>query len=239
MRPLYAFFFGAVFGAVVVAFFVPRSWLPAGYFSAETSPHPTAQRAPRPVPPVDYEVTPEAIPPSEPVPKSVPKVDPTGEAPSEPSPEAGLAPTEPLGDGLLIPVAGVSAAQLHDTFTESRSAGRVHEAIDIASPTGTPVYAVNDGKIVKLFDSKPGGLTIYHFDPSETYAYYYAHLDHYAPGLTEGKQVVKGEVIGFVGSTGNANPAAPHLHFAIFKLAPEKNWWQGSPVNPYPWLAGN
>lgn len=233
MRPLYAFFFGAVFGAVVVGFFVPRSWLPTDYFHERVLPPPAAPRAPRPAPPVDYGVTPGAIPPSEPLPLPAPRI-PTEPVRSRTEP----AQLEHSSQGLVIPVAGVLATQLRDTFTESRSEGRVHEAIDIASPTGTPVYAVNDGRIVKLFDSKPGGLTIYHFDPSETYAYYYAHLDRYAPGLVEGKQVAKGEVIGYVGSTGNANPAAPHLHFAIFELGPEKNWWQGSAVNPYPWLAG-
>ncbi len=106
------------------------------------------------------------------------------------------------------------------------------------APRGTPVLAAADGKIVKLFDSKPGGLTIYEFDPSESVAYYYAHLDRYAAGIAAGLQVKQGEVIGYVGSTGNASPDAPHLHFAIFRLGPEKHWWQGTPINPYPLLAG-
>ena len=93
-----------------------------------------------------------------------------------------------------------------------------------------------DGRIVKLFDSKPGGLTLYEFDSTETVAYYYAHLDRYAAGIKEGQQLKQGEIIGYVGSTGNANPSAPHLHFAMFKLSPEKHWWQGTAVNPYPYL---
>jgi peptidoglycan LD-endopeptidase LytH len=139
---------------------------------------------------------------------------------------------------LLIPVQGVTAEQLVDTFSQARSDARTHEAIDIPSPSGTPVLAVANGTIVKLFISKPGGLTLYQFDSTETFAYYYAHLNGYADGIVEGKQVKRGELIGYVGSTGNANPTAPHLHFAIFELGPKKNWWQGKAINPYPRLGG-
>lgn len=140
---------------------------------------------------------------------------------------------------LLLPVAGVRADQLQDTYSEARGQGRSHDAIDIMAPTGTPVLAVDDGTIAKLFDSKPGGLTIYQFDPRAEYAYYYAHLDRYAEGLREGQNVSRGDVIGFVGFSGNANPAAPHLHFAIFLMGPEKKWWKGTPINPYTPLGGN
>jgi murein DD-endopeptidase MepM/ murein hydrolase activator NlpD len=143
----------------------------------------------------------------------------------------------PASSPLLIPVAGIAAKQLTDSFDQGRG-GERHEAIDIMAPRGTPVVAVDDGKIVKLFNSKPGGLTIYHFDPAERLAYYYAHLDGYAPGLVEGQKVKRGDVIGYVGSTGNANPSAPHLHFSIFLLGPEKRWWKGTPINPYPVLSG-
>jgi len=95
------------------------------------------------------------------------------------------------------------------------------------------VLAVDDGKIVKLFNSKPGGLTVYHFDPTGKHVYYYGHLDKYAPGLAEGQTVKRGDLIGYVGYTGNANPRAPHLHFAILVLGPEKKWWQGTALNPY------
>lgn len=134
---------------------------------------------------------------------------------------------------LTLPVQGINAAQLSDTYTQSRAAGAPHEAIDIMSARGTPVFAVEDGKVAKLFLSKPGGITIYQFDPGSQYAYYYAHLDRYADGLAEGASLRKGQVIGYVGSTGNASPDAPHLHFAIFKLGPEKQWWRGTPLNPY------
>jgi murein DD-endopeptidase MepM/ murein hydrolase activator NlpD len=137
---------------------------------------------------------------------------------------------------LLIPVAGVGAPQLFDTFTQARGEGRRHDAIDIMAPRGTPVLAVADGKVVKLFNSKPGGLTVYQFDREEKLAYYYAHLDSYAPGISEGSQLARGELLGYVGSTGNASPNAPHLHFAIFVLGPEKQWWKGTAINPYPLL---
>ncbi|WP_298232390.1 M23 family metallopeptidase [uncultured Azohydromonas sp.] len=139
---------------------------------------------------------------------------------------------------LLMPVQGMAPAELRDTFNEGRDAGaRPHEALDIMAPRGTPVLAVDEGRLVKLFTSVPGGLTIYQFDPSGRYAYYYAHLDRYADGLREGMALQRGQLIGFVGSTGNANPDAPHLHFALFRLGPERQWWKGTAVNPYPLLA--
>jgi murein DD-endopeptidase MepM/ murein hydrolase activator NlpD len=139
--------------------------------------------------------------------------------------------------GLEFPVEGINRNQLRDTFSDTRGEGRSHEALDIMAPRGTPVRAVEDGKIAKLFESRGGGgLTIYQFDPSETYCYYYAHLDGYAPGIREGESVRRGQVIGYVGSTGNASPEAPHLHFAIFQLTPERKWWKGEPLNPYPVL---
>jgi len=135
---------------------------------------------------------------------------------------------------LEMPVDGVSRNRLHDSFDERRSGGlRGHEAIDIMAPRGTPVHAVEDGRVAKLFRSVAGGLTIYQFDPTETFSYYYAHLDRYASGLQDGQQVRRGEVIGYVGSTGNASEDAPHLHFAIFQLGPERQWWKGDPINPY------
>jgi murein DD-endopeptidase MepM/ murein hydrolase activator NlpD len=137
--------------------------------------------------------------------------------------------------GLEIPVDGVDDDDLRDTFSDSRGS-RAHEALDIMAPRHTPVLAVEEGRIVKLFSSKAGGVTVYMFDPTETFCYYYAHLDRYARGLKEGQRVRRGEVIGYVGSTGNASPNAPHLHFAIFRLTPDKQWWKGEPVNPYPVL---
>jgi len=143
--------------------------------------------------------------------------------------------TLPSLDQMAPPVRGLTLAELRDTFNEIHN-GRPHEAIDIPEPRNTPVLAVVPGTIRKLFRSKPGGNTIYEFDDQEIYCYYYAHLDHYAEGLREGMRVTRGEVIGYAGSTGNADPRAPHLHFAVFELGPEKQWWKGKAVNPYPQL---
>jgi murein DD-endopeptidase MepM/ murein hydrolase activator NlpD len=153
-----------------------------------------------------------------------------------PPPLLARPPADLLQRGLLVPVQGVPRSGLQDTFDDARGQGRIHNAIDIMAPRGTPVTATEAGRIVKLFTSNLGGLTIYQFDPTETYCYYYAHLDRYAPGLKEGDQVVKGQVIAFVGSTGDASPDAPHLHFEITRLHPDKKWWQGDSINPYPVL---
>ena len=135
--------------------------------------------------------------------------------------------------GLTVPVSGVNAAQLYDSFTQSRSSGTTHEALDIMAPRGTPVLAVEDGRVTKLFLSKPGGITLYQFDPRAEFVYYYAHLDRYAEGIVEGDIVGKGQVIGYVGSTGNASANAPHLHFAVSRLGPERQWWRGTAINPF------
>ena len=136
---------------------------------------------------------------------------------------------------LIVPVAGIPRAGLRDNFNEWRGANR-HEAIDIAAARGTPVLAAGDGRVVKLFYSVYGGHTVYQFDPDDRFAYYYAHLGGYAEGLTEGRAVRRGDVLGYVGTTGNAPADAPHLHFAIFRLGPERLWWRGTAVNPYPFL---
>jgi peptidoglycan LD-endopeptidase LytH len=134
---------------------------------------------------------------------------------------------------LQIPVEGMAPERLVDTYLQGRGSARRHEAIDILAPAGTPVLAVDDGRIAKLFTSKPGGLTIYQFDPGQHLAYYYAHLQRYAAGVHEGMTVKRGDVIGYVGSTGNADPGTPHLHFAVFRLGDPPKWWQGEAVNPY------
>lgn len=139
-----------------------------------------------------------------------------------------------LSAALQIPVPGIAVRDLRDSYTDSRGGDRIHEAMDIMAPTGTPVVAVDDGIIIKLFDSVPGGLTIYQFDPAGDLAYYYAHLDRYAANLKEGQAIARGDLIGYVGATGNADPSAPHLHFAVFQLGPQRQWWKGTPINPYP-----
>ena len=134
---------------------------------------------------------------------------------------------------LAVPVRGVSRGELTDTFRDPRGGGRSHEGIDILAPRGTPVVAVEDGTVRKLFLSEPGGHTIYQYDPTETYAYYYAHLERYAPGLREGQRVRRGQVIGYVGTSGNAQADTPHLHFAIYRLNADNRWWEGTPLDPY------
>ena len=133
------------------------------------------------------------------------------------------------------PISGLALADLRDTFEEVHN-GHRHEAIDILEPRGTPVHAVVPGTIRKLFLSNRGGSTIYQFDDMGMYCYYYAHLERYVEGLREGMRVERGDVIGFVGSTGNADSRTPHLHFAIFELGLERLWWKGKAVNPYPGL---
>jgi len=141
--------------------------------------------------------------------------------------------------GLAIPVVGVRPDQLTDTFTQARASGRRHDAIDIMAAEGTPVIAASDGTIEKLFFSNGGGgITIYERSPDQKWMYYYAHLQGYAPGLAEGQQVKRGQVIARLDHTGDAVASAPHLHFAINAMAAGERWWQGTPINPYPLLAG-
>jgi murein DD-endopeptidase MepM/ murein hydrolase activator NlpD len=177
---------------------------------------------------------------------SVPKAKPVDEVPPEPvvaARDAGptiSANTMVRGSdldhlrrqSLAIPVRGLEADDLVSSFYDARGSRR-HEAIDILAPRGTDVVAVEDGKVAKIFTSAAGGLTVYQFDPSETFVYYYAHLDSYAPGLKEGSMLRKGDVIGKVGTTGNAPENTPHLHFAISKLDPDKRWWGGTTLDPF------
>jgi peptidoglycan LD-endopeptidase LytH len=160
---------------------------------------------------------------------------PTAQQPAGAAAHIGTVPDDLLAKDLTIPVAGKTAEDLTPQFFDERGE-RGHEALDIIAPMGEPVVAVEDGKIAKLFTSEAGGLTVYQFDPTEKYAYYYAHLDRYADGLADGAMVMRGQVIGYVGTTGNAAAAGPHLHFAIFQLGPEKQWWKGEALDPYPAL---
>ena len=140
-------------------------------------------------------------------------------------------------EALVVPVDGVPRERLRDHFNDPRGGGRRHEAIDILAPRPTRVIAAADGIVDKFFESRAGGLTIYQRDPSGQYQLYYAHLESYAPGLQEGDVVRQGQLIGFVGTSGNAPKDVPHLHFAIFRMGPSRRWWEGEAVNPYPLLA--
>jgi murein DD-endopeptidase MepM/ murein hydrolase activator NlpD len=170
-----------------------------------------------------------------------------GEIANLPPGKAVTATTEGLprlvvGPGnLAVPVAGVQLRDLVDTYTQSRGGGaRVHNAIDIMAPRGRPVVAAAPGTVEKLYFSEGGGgITAYVRSDDRQWIYYYAHLDAYAPGLAEGQRVERGAPIGTVGFTGNANPAGPHLHFAVYRMAQGDDWHEGTPVNPYPLLAGS
>jgi peptidoglycan LD-endopeptidase LytH len=167
--------------------------------------------------------------PASPTPSASPAL-PLPASPALPTPE-GAAP-----NNLIIPLAGVRPDQLRDTFSESRSEGRVHDAIDIPAPLGTPVLAAADGTIVKLFNSERGGTTIYQSSTDKKFIYYYAHLDRYAEGLTEGHFAKQGEIIAFVGDSGNAGAGNYHLHFSIALVSDPKRYWEGVNINPYPLL---
>jgi peptidoglycan LD-endopeptidase LytH len=148
-------------------------------------------------------------------------------APSSPVPSASTAST-----ALRVPIDGVNVESFKGGFAEART-GHPHEAVDILIARGTPVHAVQDGSIAKLFFSRYGGNTIYEFDPDGRLCYYYAHLDRYEDGLRDGQHVAQGEVIGYVGTSGNAPPNTPHLHFAVFELTAARHWWQGRALDPY------
>jgi murein DD-endopeptidase MepM/ murein hydrolase activator NlpD len=141
----------------------------------------------------------------------------------------------PCETNLASPIYRLKVSDLHDTFNEFHL-GHRHEAIDIMQPRGTPIHAVTKGTIRKLHWSRAGGNTIYEFDDAGEYCYYYAHLDRYADNLREGSLVSRGDVIGYVGSTGDSSPNAPHLHLAIYRLGSDRLWWRGTPINPYPIL---
>jgi peptidoglycan LD-endopeptidase LytH len=172
------------------------------------------------------------------------KVAPSGDVavvdPSKGPPVAVAESVEVGPAGLAVPVAGIKAADLVDTFTQARAGGaRVHDAIDIMAPTGRPVVAAAPGTVEKIFFSDGGGgKTVYVRSDDGRWSYYYAHLHDYAPGMKEGQRVERGSRLGTVGFTGNANPAGPHLHFAINRMNPGQKWYEGAPVNPYPLLAG-
>ena len=138
---------------------------------------------------------------------------------------------------LMVPVAGARAARIPDSFHERRSGGRIHQAVDILAPRGTPVLSADDGRVIRLSRSSLGGITVYAVDGEERFVYYYAHLDRYRDGLAEGTKVAKGEVIGYVGTTGNAPKDTPHLHFQVMRLDDPARWWDGTPLDPRPYFA--
>jgi murein DD-endopeptidase MepM/ murein hydrolase activator NlpD len=185
-----------------------------------------------PAPPESPSATPSASP-------QAPHAPPAGAATPPSSSSLNPPPAQTGSAQLLVPVAGVRPEQLRDTYTESRAEGRVHNAIDIPAARGTPVLAVADGKIIRLFNSKPGGLTIYQLAEDNRTIYYYAHLEGYAEGLSEGHAARRGQTIAYVGDTGNAGAGNYHLHFSVSLVSDPKRWWEGTNINPYPLLRGN
>jgi murein DD-endopeptidase MepM/ murein hydrolase activator NlpD len=190
-------------------------------------------------------VTPTATPAASatPVEAASPLVSPSVASPApsppaveQPSPPAGIPPSFVGSLKLIVPVAGVQPQQLTDTFGDSRSEGRVHDAIDIPAAPGTPVLAAAAGEIIRLFQSEKGGTTIYQLSNDRKMIFYYAHLQGYAAGLTEGRVVQQGEVIAYVGDTGNAGPGNYHLHFSIAVVSDPNRYWEGTNINPYPLL---
>jgi murein DD-endopeptidase MepM/ murein hydrolase activator NlpD len=172
-----------------------------------------------------------------------PRDVPAGVGPDAPVPSPDVPPVAPppgpaaaSGLGLLIPVQGVGASSLVDTYQQSRGQGRRHDAIDIMAPRGTPVLAVADGVVMKLFQSGRGGITLYELAPDRRTIYYYAHLDRYAPGIAEGRPLRRGQVLGYVGNTGDAGPGNYHLHFEVSTTTDPRKYWGGVPQNPYPLL---
>ena len=222
LRGALLFVLGVLVGANVVYFVLTRT--PAATGIATTQ-----------MPRVDAAAADGTAPASAVAPIETPPVPPSPASPPESPAVLPATPTDTTGN-LLIPVQGIAAAALHDTFNDARSEGRRHDAIDIMAPAGTRVLAVADGRIEKLFLSDRGGITLYQFNPDRTRAYYYAHLQRYADGIAEGQALRRGQVLGYVGATGNADPSAPHLHFAVFALGPEARWWEGTALNPYPML---
>lgn len=193
-------------------------------WSRKTAPLPPLATIPFPTPGRTPDPTPDPSPAA---------AGTTPAAPTLPTPSLeGFA--ELKGRSLSFPIEGYRLMDLKDSFHETRGGVRRHEALDILAPRGTPVLAVDEGAVVKLFTSEQGGLTVYQFDARERFCYYYAHLDRYAEGLREGTILKRGGRVGYVGTTGNARPDNPHLHFAIFRLGPEKRWWEGTALNPFP-----
>ena len=138
---------------------------------------------------------------------------------------------------LLVPVRGVPPTRIEDSFDAPRDGGRRHDAVDILAPRGTPVLSASDGTVRRVGTNALGGNVVWVADPQEHYAFYYAHLDRFAAGLKVGESVRRGTVLGYVGTTGNAPPNVPHLHFQIVRITDAKSWWSGPPVNPAPYLA--
>lgn len=210
--------------------------------AAETTPTPAQTPAPAQSPGAPLQQQPPVTAPSADAldtPAPSPQATPTpGASPqSLLQPRGGDAGAALASMRLLLPVQGVRAEELRDTFSDSRSEGRVHDAIDIMAPRNSPVLAAADGRVVKLFRSARGGITLYQLASADEHiVLYYAHLERYADGLSEGHLARRGETIAYVGDTGNASPGNTHLHFQIYRVADPGRFYTGDNINPYPLL---
>jgi murein DD-endopeptidase MepM/ murein hydrolase activator NlpD len=140
---------------------------------------------------------------------------------------------------LVIPVAGADMSKVPDSFFAERDGGeRVHRALDILAPRGTPILAADDGKILRMSTSTLGGICMYTVDPAGRIVYYYAHMDHYNEAMSPGRAIVRGDTLGFVGTTGNAPKNTPHLHFQIMRWPADGKYWNGEPIDPFDYLGG-
>jgi peptidoglycan LD-endopeptidase LytH len=164
---------------------------------------------------------------------------------ASPAPSAPAAAAAPAADAeylslrhLLLPVAGADAARLEDTFFEGRDGDRVHRAIDILAPRGTPILSADDGKILRMSTNTLGGISMYTVDTQNKLVYYYAHMDHYNDAMSPGRGIVKGDTLGFVGTTGNAPKDTPHLHFQVMRWPADGKYWNGEPIDPFVALGG-
>jgi len=227
-RPAYTWLFAAGAGGFVAGMVVMAALFTIFPAGGRLAADPPAEAAARPDASPVEEVRPSAK-------ESPPAVSPPPVTPMTATvPSMSANPVEVLRDRRLeVPVQGARREDLRSMFDEQRGASRRHEAIDLLAPRHTPVIAVEDGTIARLFVSDAGGITVYQFDPTSTYCYYYAHLEGYAAGLKEGDRVARGDLLGYVGTTGNAPRDTPHLHFAIFQMTEKKQWWQGTPIDPY------
>jgi murein DD-endopeptidase MepM/ murein hydrolase activator NlpD len=240
---------------VVVALVAALVWALNSRYGATpvtpiTAPPPTVEPtalptlSPSPSPSVEASPSVEPSPSASTTPS--PNISPSPSASATPTPPAGAMPTPTpatnshanSNTSLLIPVQGVRPEQLRDTYTDARSEGRVHNAIDIMAAKGTPVIAAADGTVIRLFQSDKGGTTVYVRGTDDHTIYYYAHLSAYADGLAENKFIRRGETIAYVGDTGNAVAGNYHLHFAIWTVEDPKRFWNGTDINPYPLLTG-
>jgi peptidoglycan LD-endopeptidase LytH len=172
----------------------------------------------------------------------------TAPAPASAEPAAPVTETTPAGTAspevgalllaksLMVPVSGVDPLEVRDTYSASRGERGLHAALDIMAPRGTPIVSADSGRVWKIRSNTLGGRTVYALDAGEHFVYYYAHLDRYADGLKEGMPLLPGDVIGYVGTTGNAPPDTPHLHFQVMRYRGDGRWWNLEPVDPFPFL---